>query len=146
MPKKPKQKTLPGKYERGFLAKLDGRSEIAQRLRDNYEAISDDLGGVTELSHVKAALVERFVFLEAVLSKIEADMANHPAETQELLGRWIQAVNSLTGLSKVLGLDRRSKNVWNALTVSPTTAPAPTPQKPKPIWPGKTVADGTGAH
>jgi hypothetical protein len=137
MPKKPKQKTLPDKYERGFLAKLDGRSEIAQRLRDNYEAISDDLGGVAELSHVKAALVERFVFLEAVLSKIEADMANHPTETQELLGRWIQAVNSLTGLSKVLGLDRRSKNPWNALSEAPISAPAPAPQKPKPIWPGK---------
>src|SRR4051812_3175277 len=95
---KPRPMTLPDRYVPGFLAKLDGRTEIAQRLRANYVAIAEDLGGEPQLSHVKASLVERFVFLEAVLNKIENDLATDPLGTANQLGRWIQGLNSLNGL------------------------------------------------
>ena len=69
-----------------------------------------DLGGEDALTHVKAALVERFVFLEAVLQKLEADIATaangNPAD---LLGKWIQGVNSLQGLAQRIGLARTAR-------------------------------------
>ncbi len=110
---KPKRLDPPPKYEPGFIARLDSRTGIAKILRANFEAVANDLGGVDELSHVQSALVERFVFLQATLSKIEADMVEDPEEASEIMGRWIQAVNSLTGLAKTLGIKRvASKQNW----------------------------------
>jgi len=100
-------KNLPKKYEPGFLGQLDRRTELFYRLNGSYQAIATDLGGESELSHVKGALVERFVFLEAVLTKLENDMATNPECSGELLGKWIQAINSLTGLAKTLGIERK---------------------------------------
>jgi hypothetical protein len=122
-----KTTSLPEKFEPGFLAKLDGRTEISRLLHSNYLAIVADLGGESELSHIKLALVERFVFLEAVLCGIESQLAVARAAKAkndveaarkvevELIGRWIQAVNSLTGLAKTLGIERRANNPWNAV-------------------------------
>lgn len=112
---------VPQRYEPGFLSKLDGRTEIARQLREHYNAIVDDLGGPSELSHVKHALVERFTFLEAVLGGIESQIAQaqtsgvDPVEARrivaELTGRWVQAVNSLQGLARALGMERRPRTV-----------------------------------
>lgn len=69
-----------------------------------------DLGGENNVSHMKQSLAERFVFLEALLGKIEAEMAKNPNGTEDLIGKWIQAVNSMTGIAKTLGLDRQYSN------------------------------------
>lgn len=129
--RKTKPQGLPRSYEQGFLNKLDRRTEIARQLKHSYTAIADDLGGEEQLSHVKRSLVERFVFLEAVLQGIERniaqtrinaveEVAKDPARREELqreavkaeaelISRWIQAVNSAQGLAKVLGTERRAK-------------------------------------
>jgi len=100
------KKSLPPRYEPGFLEKLDRRTEIFKVLRRSFTQIASDLGGEEELSHIQHALVERFVFLEATLTKIEHDMATNP-DGSEQFSRWVQAVNSLTGLAKTLGIQRR---------------------------------------
>lgn len=115
-----KTKQLPEKFQAGFLNALDGRTELARALRDNYKAIVEDIGGVAEVGHVKSALVERFVWLEATLQTIEQDMATGAIDRSEAVSRWIQAVNALTGLAKVLGVDRRSDKPW-MLEQPPTT-------------------------
>lgn len=105
--RKIKKSDIPERYEPGYLSKLDRRTGISKLLRQNYDIIASELGGEGEISHVKAALVERFVFLEATLGKIEADMATDPDNASDEMGRWIQAVNSLTGLAKTLGIERK---------------------------------------
>ena len=107
---KNKPQSLPVQFRTGFLAELDGRTELSRALRGNYTAIVADIGGPDEVGHVKAAVVERFVWLEAVLQTIEHEMATGKIDKAEALGRWIQAVNSLTGLAKVLGIERRANS------------------------------------
>jgi hypothetical protein len=107
-------------------------SEIARELRSAYSAIVADLGGEAELSHVKRSLVERFVFLEAVLQGIEHQFAlavqskntdKGAAKLEpELIGRSVQAVNSMQGLAKTLGVERRgAANAIDALYSSPAS-------------------------
>lgn len=108
-PKRQRKQKLPEKFSVGFLSDLDGRTDLARALRANRDAIVTDLGGDEELSHVKNALVERFVWLEGILHSIEHDMAKGQAPKTEAIGKWVQAVNSLSGLAKVLGTDRQNR-------------------------------------
>lgn len=103
-----KPQTLPATFKAGFLADLDKRTELAKTLRANYDAIVTDIGGAEDVGHVKGSLVERFVWLEAILQTIEHDLVNGSIDKAEALGRWIQAVNSLAGLAKVLGVERKA--------------------------------------
>jgi len=103
-----KPTTLPPKFKVGFLSLLDGRTDLAKALRLNRNAIVADAGGPDEISHVKNALVERFVWLEAILQTIEQEMAGGQIDK---LGTWIQATNSLSGLAKVLGIERMQKTI-----------------------------------
>jgi hypothetical protein len=103
-----KPTTLPVKFKPGFLSLLDGRTDLAKGLRANRDAIVADAGGPEEIGHVKNALVERFVWLEALLQSIEQEMANGAIDK---LGVWIQAVNSLSGLAKTLGIERQQRTV-----------------------------------
>src|SRR4051794_27760251 len=83
-----KPQVLPVRFRAGFLAELDGRTDLAKALRANYEAIVEDVGGRDDVGHVKAALVERFVWLEAILQTIEHEMAQGKIDKGEALGRW----------------------------------------------------------
>ena len=104
---------LPPRFEPGFLRNMDRRLALSQRLSAVYETIVDDLGGQDTLSHTKLALVERFVFLEAVLQTWEEKIATDPKEAEPLMGKWIQAVNSLQGLARYIGLDRAERPMVN---------------------------------
>src|SRR5262245_39612437 len=110
-PDPPKMHSLPVKFKAGFLAALDGRTDLAKALRANYEQIVADVGGREEVGHVKSALVERFVWLEAILQTLEQEMAKGQIDKGEALGRWIQAVNSLSGLARVLGIERKARQM-----------------------------------
>ena len=107
---KTKKQTLPIKFKAGFLAALDGRTDLAKVLRENYDNIVSDIGGTSEIGHVKGALIERFVWLEGILQSIEFEMVSGQASKTESIGRWIQAVNSLSGLAKVLGVERKASS------------------------------------
>jgi hypothetical protein len=103
----------PKRFEANFLAKMDGRTEIFQQLKNAYDEIVADCGGAENLSHVMLALCERFVFLEFTLQNLEARIADNPKNADEFISKWIQACNSVTGLAKTLGLERRIKKVKN---------------------------------
>ncbi|QDT56276.1 hypothetical protein Pan44_43290 [Caulifigura coniformis] len=118
---KHKDQTVPAKFKPGFLSALDGRTDLAKALRANYEELVADLGGPDELGRVKRALVERFVWLEAILQTIEHELVSGEIDRNEALGRWVQAVNSLSGLAKCLGIE---KKLGNAPWLQPAKATA----------------------
>jgi len=109
MASSPKQASLPKKYRAGFLTSLDGRTELSRALRERYDSIATDLGGIEELSAIKSSLLERFVWLEATLSNLEAELCkiDDPKSASETLSRWIQGCNSLLGIAKTLGIERQ---------------------------------------
>ena len=72
---KHKPAELPARFKVGFLTTLDGRTDLAKALRANYADIVADIGGQVEVGHVKAALIERFCWLEAILQTLEHEMA-----------------------------------------------------------------------
>lgn len=102
---------IPKKYKVGFLQKMDGRTEACKMLRSSFNEILSDLGGSESLSHVQLCLVERFCFLEFVLRRLEYKIANEPKQSSKLLARWVQSLNSLVGLGKSIGLERRAKKI-----------------------------------
>ena len=67
---------LPAKFKAGFLSTLDKRTDLAKALKSNRDAIVADIGGPDEVGHIKLALVERFVWLEAMLQSLEQAMAS----------------------------------------------------------------------
>ena len=103
-----KEQKLPAKFRLGFLQSLDNRTALAAALRQNYEAIVADIGGLDDIAHTKRALIERFVYLEGVCQSLESELLQEDANRAEILGRWVQAVNALIGLSKTIGLERRA--------------------------------------
>lgn len=103
---------LPANYQPGFVARLAHRTEIARLRRDRYEGIATDLGGADELSGIKASLLERFVFLEASLSRMESEIATAPdlKTLSDVSARWTQGCKALLGLAKTLGIERQAAN------------------------------------
>jgi len=106
-----KRKRIPSKYQPGFLARMDARCELTQILSSAFDEICVDCGGKESLSHTKLTLIERFVFLEYVLRQWEVRIANNPKKTASLVSRWVQGLNSLTGLARTIGLERRAKKI-----------------------------------
>jgi len=137
--------TVPEKFRAGFLSALDGRTDLAKALRANYEAVVADAGGRDEVGHVKAALVERFVWLEAILQTLEQEMAQGKIDKGEALGRWIQAVNALSGLAKVLGVERRSSSMpWLQVAGAGTDRASTSPENDHGDGNGNDHGDGHG--
>lgn len=102
---------LPQRYEPGFLQKLDRRRDLTQRLLATFGEIVDDAGGEDAQTRLRLSLCERFVFLEEVIRRWEAEIVTSPAKNEQLVSRWVQATNSLVGLARHIGLERRLHNV-----------------------------------
>lgn len=103
-----KLQTPPDSYNPNWLASLDGRTQVAQVLRQRQQALSDDLGGAPSLSYQQKALVDRALFLEFHLQQEEMKLATG----QEFdSGKWVQATNALLGVFRTLGLQRQAKQV-----------------------------------
>jgi hypothetical protein len=105
-----KEQTLPMEFRPGFLSELDKRTGIAQTLKSNFEEIVADIGGSAELSHTKRALIERFVWLEAMLQSIEHQMVTEGISAA-LVSRWVYSINALQGLAVRIGLERKQRVV-----------------------------------
>ena len=103
-----KQGSIPTDYAQDWLEKLDGRTRLAQACRTRYAALTDDLGGHDALSYQRRSLAKRAVWLEAVIELQEAAMARGEDVDQ---GKVVQSLNSLLGVFKTLGLDRKARDV-----------------------------------
>ena len=109
--RKQRQKSLPSQYEPGFIDRLDGRTEVYREISKSYSEVIEDCGGGDSLSHTQLCLIERFVFLEAVLKVWESKIVTDPNMSDSLLGKWVQSLNSLQGLAKNIGLKRVTRRV-----------------------------------
>ena len=98
----------PDKFAQGWLSELDGRTGIAQVMRQRYDDFTADLGGADRLSYAQRSLVERALWLEYWLAQQEQGLATG-AEFD--VGKWVQAANSLQGILSKLGLDRQARDV-----------------------------------
>ncbi len=104
----PKNQAPPDRFAPGWLEQLDGRTGIAQAMRQRYRTFTDDLGGHDRLSYQQRVLVERALWLEYYL----ADQERALAGGQEFdPGKYTQSVNALSGLIAKLGLTRVAKEV-----------------------------------
>ena len=103
----------PLRFENNFLQKLDCRTVAFKVLTESFNEVAEDLGSKTSLSHIQSALVERYVFLEYFLKSLEAKIATNPKKSSRLIARWVQSLNCFLGLSKTLGLERRTKKIEN---------------------------------
>lgn len=101
-------KSPPERFTRGWLDRLDGRYTAAQELKERFAAYTADLGGVEGLSYAQRSLVERFLWLEYWLAHQEKALA---VGGDFDAGKWVQGMNSLMGLAKTLGLERRARDV-----------------------------------
>lgn len=108
-----KRQTVPTLYRPNFMALMDGRLEITKALHARYDAIATDLGGIDALSTIQRSLLERFIWLEASVSKLEAEMgtASDAVLAAAIMDKWTRACASLLNFAKTLGLHRIKKKV-----------------------------------
>jgi hypothetical protein len=106
----PKLDAIPDRYAPGYLDKLDGRTAIAAAMRDRWNDLTTDLGGADRLSYAQRSLIERALWLEHWLHHQEKALAEGRVDDFDA-GRWTQATNSLLGLYRTLGLERRTRDV-----------------------------------
>jgi len=98
--------TLPDRFTPRFLDRLDGRTQAARALRQRLAELESDLGG--ELSYQQSSLARRVIWLESWLETQEAKAA----EGEDVaIGQQVQAINSLIGLYRILGIERRARDV-----------------------------------
>ena len=103
-----KTSELPERYSEDWLAKLDGRTAIARVIRDRLEDLQTDLGGRDQLSYQQRSLAKRAIWMEAVIEQQEIALSRGEPVDQ---GKLTQAVNSLIGLLKTLGLERKARDI-----------------------------------
>jgi hypothetical protein len=103
-----KQADMPASYAPDWIERLDGRSTLARVVTERLTALEADLGGRDFLSYQRRSLIKRAVFMEAVIERTEAALARGEEVDH---GKLTQAVNSLIGLYKTLGLERVARDV-----------------------------------
>ena len=108
-----KRRSLPERFEAGWLAKMDTRVALVRELRARLDALASDLGGMDQLSYQERSLCERAIFVEYLLAKQERDLIEGKEFDQ---GAWVQSVNALSGLFNRLGLQRRQTDVQDLTT------------------------------
>ena len=136
-----KYKMLPAEFSTNFIAKMDGRAELTRRLSYAFNSALEDAGGVENIPYAKRALCERFAFLEEFLRQIENELVKGAVGRADLLGKWTQGVNAMTGLSKVLGVaDPNKPKDW----IDTTLYTDPSPERPTKSPTLHSVASGGG--
>ena len=99
---------LPERYSEDFLSGMDGRVRLVKELRARLRQLQADMGGESTLSYARQSLSKRAIFIEAQLEDFEMQLAQG---NDVELGSYIQMTNSLIGLFKTLGLERKAKDI-----------------------------------
>jgi hypothetical protein len=109
MARKARQKLLtavPATFDPNFIDRLNRNYSLAQVVMARREALEAHCGG--ELSYVQQSLVKRCLWLELLCESYEQKVANgEPVD----VGALTQINNTLKGLYKDIGLERRSRTV-----------------------------------
>lgn len=103
-----KQHEIPPTYTPDWLQRLDGRTRLAQTVNQRYQDLTSDLGGNDSLSYQRRSLCKQVVWMEAIIEQQHAALSRGEEIDQ---GKLTQAVNTLIGLLKTIGLDRAARDV-----------------------------------
>lgn len=95
--------TLPARFEPKFRVNADQRQCIVKEIRRRHEVLAVDAGVD---SYQKQLLAERAIFISIQLETMEVT-ASQGGEFAP--GVYAQMTNSLVGLLRVLGIERRAK-------------------------------------
>lgn len=96
------------RYDEDFLESMDGRVRVARTLRDRLRALTNDLGGLANLSYQEQCLCRRAVHLERLIEKRELTLA-HGGKVDE--NCYYSAITTLSSLFSKVGYKRRPKVV-----------------------------------
>jgi hypothetical protein len=75
-------------------------------LKSRYSALCCDLGD--DLSYMQSTLAQRVIHLQARIEAMEEGMIAGKAIN---VGQYLNCINSLVGLARTLGIERRAKDV-----------------------------------
>lgn len=100
--------TLPDNYSADWLAKLDKRTKVAKAVLARIDALETDAGGADNLTAARRSLIRHAAWLDAIVDSHELRLA---AGEQLDVGAYTQALNSLLGLFRLLGLERKARPV-----------------------------------
>ena len=104
--KSSKANQVSDRFAVDYLEQLDGRGRVARAIRHRLGSLEQALGG--DLSPQQTSLAKRAVFLEAQLERWELDFANGEDVS---VPSYLQAINSLIGLYRTLGIERQAKSI-----------------------------------
>lgn len=104
-----KTQEVPNKYSETFIEGIDQRLGVVKELRHRLNTLMVDLGGTEVLSYQQKSLCRRAIFVETMLEQVEKKLAH--GETEGNLAVYAQGLNSLIGLYRALGYERKSKEV-----------------------------------
>jgi hypothetical protein len=96
------------RFSEDFLDELDGRVRVARTLRDRLRELTNDLGGVAQLSYQEASLCRRAIHLERQVERLESTLAHGGSVDYT---QYFSMINTLSGLFSKIGLKRRAKQV-----------------------------------
>jgi hypothetical protein len=100
--------TLPDSYRSNWLQRLDKRTKIARAVLSRIAELESDAGGADGLSAAKRSLIRHAAWLDALVDSHELRLASGE---QIDSGAYTQSLNSLIGLLRLLGLERKPRNV-----------------------------------
>lgn len=100
--------TLPDSYSGDWIGKLDKRTKVARAVLDRIAELQSDAGGTESLSAARRSLIRHAAWLDAVVESHELRLASGQ---QIDTGAYTQALNSLLGLFRLLGLERKTKTM-----------------------------------
>lgn len=100
--------TLPDNYSADWLQRLDKRTKIARAVLGRIADLESDAGGAPALSAARRSLIRHAAWLDAIIDSHELRLA---AGEQLDVGAYTQALNSLLGLFRLIGLERKARGV-----------------------------------
>ncbi|MBS0374800.1 MAG: hypothetical protein JSR73_09445 [Proteobacteria bacterium] len=100
--------TLPDDYRGDWLAKIDKRTKVARAVLTRITELETDAGGPEALSAVRRSLIRHAAWLDGIVESFELRLASGQSLD---VGMYTQALNSLLGLYRLLGLERRQRPV-----------------------------------
>jgi hypothetical protein len=100
--------TLPDGYSSNWMNRLDKRTKVARAVLDRIACLESDAGGEAAITHAKRSLIRRAAFIEALCEGQELKLIRG----QEIdAGALTQLTNTLLGIYRLLGLDRKQRSV-----------------------------------
>lgn len=111
--------TLPETYSSDWLARLDKRTKVARAVLARVTELESDAGGADALSAARRSLIRHAAWLDALVESYEMKLAaGEPID----VGAFTQSLNSLLGLLRLVGLERRQKKAITLRDVMNGTA------------------------